>query len=258
MSVHPEHHALAAEVARWFTASTPEIGRDVHEFWYGYHCNLGPDRARVTLRMEDPDQLATALRDARTASEKRHLTIRVDNRDRAARLDAALRDYGCQPGDAITHLALVGPMTGRAGPEDLVIESIDEARLEEWATVKLQAFHETESAPAFDRLRGEVETRRGELAIAECQIGMLGGENVAVLAYYRGTDQMVFNLATRTPYRHRGIAQTMLARWVDAGIANGCRSLMINATDGGRAAALYRSLGFTDEIYWYRTYELGR
>jgi hypothetical protein len=35
----------------------------------------------------------------------------------------------CQPGDATTHL--VGPMTGRAGPQHLVVESVDDADLAE-------------------------------------------------------------------------------------------------------------------------------
>lgn len=254
--VHREHDAVAAEVASWYTTSTPEIGREVNRFWYGFHFNLSPSRARVILRVDEPDQVPPALHDARTASGTRMLTVWVDNRDRAARLDPALRDHGCQPVDATTHLALVGQMTGRAGPQDLEIKSVDETGLTDWATVKLQAFDDTESAPAPDRLAREVAARRSELPIAECQIGLLAGERAAVLAYYRGSDQMVFNLGTRVPYRHRGIAQAMLARWVTAGAANTCRSLMINATDGGRPARLYRRLGFTDEIYWHHNYEL--
>jgi hypothetical protein len=125
-------------------------------------------------------------------------------------------------------------VTGRAGPGHLVVERIDDAGLEKWATVKLQSFGDTESAPAPDRLAQEVAARRDDRALTECQLGLLDGEGVAVLAYYRGRDQLVFNLGTRVPYRHQGIAQAMLARWVDAGTASGCRSLMINATEGGR------------------------
>lgn len=33
---------------------------------------------------------------------------------------------------------------------------------------------------------------------------------------------------------------------------------MINATDGGRPAELYRRMGFVDEVYWYQAYELAR
>jgi hypothetical protein len=53
------------------------------------------------------------------------------------------------------------------------------------ATVKLQSFGDTESAPDPDRLAQQVATRRDERALAECQLGVLGGESVAVLAYNR-------------------------------------------------------------------------
>jgi GNAT superfamily N-acetyltransferase len=257
-STHPEHDAVAREVSGWFTTSAPEIGYEVSGPWYGYQSNLGPAQARVILRVDDPGQVPAALADTRAASGTRSLTIWVDDRERAARLDAALRRSGCQPAEATTYLALVGPVTGRAGPEHLVIESIDDAGFEKWATVKLQSFGDTESAPAPGRLAQEVAARRDERALVECQLGLLDGEGVAVLAYYRGRDQLVFNLGTRVPYRHQGIAQAMLARWVDAGTASGCRSLMINATEGGRPAELYRRMGFVDEIYWYQRYELAR
>ena len=254
-AAHPEHDAVAREVSGWFTASAPEIGYEVSERWYGYQSDLGPGQARVILRVGEPGQVPAALADA-AAGGAGTLTIWVDDRERAARLDGALRSAGCRAGDATTHLALVGPMTGRADPGRLVVQSVDEAGLAEWATVKLQSFGDTESAPSPERLAEEVTLRRDELELAECQLGLLGGERVAVLAYYRGHDQLVFNLGTRVPFRHRGIAQAMLAHWVDAGMADGCRSLIINATDGEAPAALYRRIGFTDEVYWYRKYEL--
>jgi ribosomal protein S18 acetylase RimI-like enzyme len=255
-AAHPEHDAVAQEVSGWFTASAPEIGYEVSEHWYGYQADLGPGEARVILRVGEPGQVPAALADATAASGAGALTIWVDDRERAARLDGALRSAGCRLGDATTHLALVGPMTGRTDPGQLAVQSVDESGLAEWATVKLQSFGDTESAPAPDRLAEEVAARQGELALAECQLGLLGGQRVAVLAYYRGPDQLVFNLGTRVPFRHRGIAQAMLAHWVDAGMAGGCRSLIINATDGDAPAVLYRRIGFTDEIYWYRKYDL--
>lgn len=247
---------MAREVRGWFTTPTPEIGYQVGEHWYGYASNLGPARARVILTIDAPDQVPTALAEASGACGNRALSIWVDDRDRAARLGPALCASGCQISDATTHLALVGTMTGRAGPDGLVVESVDETRLTEWATVKLQCFGGSEQAPAPDQLASEVATRRSELALTDHQLATLGGERVAVLAHYTGRDQLVFNLGTRLPYRHRGIAQAMLSRWAAAGTASGCRSLIINCHEGGRPAALYRRLGFTDEIYWYQKYEL--
>jgi GNAT superfamily N-acetyltransferase len=245
---------VAQEISGWFTNSASEIGYQVSEHWYGYQGVFKATPPRVILRIDEPERVPAALAEARAASGMRALTIWVDDRERAVRLDAALRSTGCQLRNAVTHLALAGPLAARAGPENLVIESVDDARLEEFAVVKLQSFDDTESAPAPERLAREIANRRGDLALAECQLGLLAGERVAVLAYYRGRDQLVFNLGTRVPYRHRGIAQAMLAHW--AGTASGCRSLTINATDGGRPAELYRRMGFTDEIYWYRSYEL--
>jgi GNAT superfamily N-acetyltransferase len=249
---------VAAEVRGWFRNSAPEIGYEVSAHWFGYHSDLGPAQARVILGVAEPGQVPAALADACAAAGDRGLTIWVDDRRRAGLLDAALRACGCHPDDATTHLALVGPMSGRAEPDELVVEGVDASGLEEWARVKVQCFDDTEAPPAPGRVAQEVANRRDEMDLAECQLGRLGGEPVAVMAYYRGRDQLVFNLGTRVPYRHRGIAQAMLGRWVDAGTASGCRSLIINATDGGRPAALYRRLGFTDEVYWYRKYELAR
>lgn len=93
------------------------------------------------------------------------------------------------------------------------------------------------------------------MALATLQLARLEGAPVAVLAYYIGTDQLVFNLGTRVPFRHRGIAQDLLRRWVAAGRAQGCRSLMINADHLGAPEALYQQMGFVDEIYWYQRYE---
>jgi hypothetical protein len=122
--------------------------------------------------------------------------------------------------------------------------------------VKVRSFDDSEDVPAVGAVSAEIANREAELPLAECQFGLLDGEPVAVLAHYPGPDDLVFILGTRVPFRHRGIAQAMLARWVAS--SPGARSLMINATDGGAPAALYRRLGFTDEVYWYSKYELAR
>ena len=256
-SVHPDHDELTRELRSWFTTSAPEIGYRVEELWCGHLSELGGDMgARLILGVVTPDQVPAALHDARKLCGSQEITVWVDDRARAGRLDESLRSCGCQPGTATTHLALVGPMADQRGPEHLVIENVGEAGLAEWATVKLQCFGDTESPPAQERLAIEIAVRRAELALADYELGTIEGEPMAVLAYYRGRDQLVFNLGTCMPYRHRGIAQTMLTHWVDAGRADGCRSMIINAEEHGRPAALYRRLGFVDEIYWYRKYLL--
>lgn len=253
--IHPEHDAVSSEVRRWYNSPVPAIGVDGTQHWFGFVCMLGPHRARVVLSIADPAEVPLALEVARAASDAASFMVLVDDRDRAARLDDALRTHGCSYEESTTFLALAGPMVSpAAGPDKLATTSIGDAELETWARVKIQSFADTEEAPAAEEIIAEVETRRSELALAEYQLGFLDREPVAILGHYPGDDDLVFLLATRTPYRHRGIAQAMLARWADA--AAGGRSLIINARDRGAPAALYRRLGFTDEVYWYSRYEL--
>ena len=257
--VHPNHPELTRELRSLFTTSAPEIGYRVEELRCGHLGELGGDMgARLLLGVDAPDQVPAALDDARKLCGPQEITVWVDERARPARLDEALRSCGCQPGTATTHLALVGPMADRRGPEHLVVENVGQAGLAEWATVKLQCFGDTESPPAQERLAVEMAVRQAELALVDYKLGTIDGEPVAVLAYYRGSDQLVFKLGTRLPCRHRGIAQAMLGHWVDAGRADGCRSMIINAEEHGQPAALYRRLGFVDEVYWYRKYPFER
>lgn len=255
--MHPEHDAVSREVRSWYNSPAPQIGLDGGAHWFGFACMVGADRAKVVLSIADPAEVPAALAAARAACAAGSFMIMVDDRDRAARLDAALREHGCSYDASTTFLALTGPMVSPApGPDRLEVASIGNTELETWARVKLQSFADSEDAPAADAVTAEVAMRRAEQPLAEYQLGMLDGEPVAVLAHYPGADDLVFILGTRTPYRHLGIAQAMLAR--RAGAVAGGRSLVINASDGGAPAALYRRLGFTDEVYWYSKYELSR
>ena len=256
-SVHPEHDAVSREVRSWYTAPVPEVGLDGAAHWFGFACMTGTDRARVVLSISEPAQVPAALAAARGACTAASFTVMVDDRDRADRLDAALREYGCTYSESTTYLALIGSMApSPLAPDRLEVARVETAELDAWARVKLRCFADSEDAPTADEVAADVAERRRELPLAEYQLGLLDGEPVAVLAHYPGADDLVFILGTRTPYRHRGIAQTMLARW--AASAAGARSLIINAREGGAPAALYQRLGFTDEVYWYSRYELSR
>jgi GNAT superfamily N-acetyltransferase len=270
---HHDHDAVSREVRSWYTSAVPEIGLDGAAHWFGFACMVAADRARVVLSIADPAEVQAALTAARSACPADSYLIMVDDRDRAARLDAALREHGCRHEESTTYLALTAPMVSAArGPDRLEVTTVGEGELETWARVKLQSFADNEDAPAPEAVAAEVAARRGELPLAEYQLGTIDAEPVAVLAHYPGVDDLVFILGTRVPYRHRGIAQALLARWAGAAgpatpaapaaqAADGRearRSLIINATDDGAPAALYRRLGFTDEVYWYSKYELGR
>jgi ribosomal protein S18 acetylase RimI-like enzyme len=107
-------------------------------------------------------------------------------------------------------------------------------------------------------LDAELVVRRAEMAgQGRALAARLDGEVVAVAAFYEGDDRFIFVLGTRVPFRHLGIGRALLARVVHDPAASRCRSAMINADEGGRPEALYRRLGFTDEVHWRRPWNRG-
>jgi hypothetical protein len=256
---HAEHDAVRDEVRRWYSASTPKIGLSIVAQPYGFLTAVsGPSaRRRLLLTVEAPEEVGPALRAAAEFYGTSDFELWVDDRARAERLAAALRAAGRAPGLATVTLALVGTVRAAAPPVGLRVEEVvDEGQLRQWATTKLQGFADDESLPEPERLESELSARRAEWPVCRYLLAHLGTEPVAILGHYTGTDQMVFLLATRLPYRHRGIAQSLLAGWSEEEPATTVRSRLINCDDGGRPADLYRRLGFTDEVWWYRRFPL--
>ncbi|HET9089140.1 MAG TPA: GNAT family N-acetyltransferase [Acidimicrobiales bacterium] len=108
------------------------------------------------------------------------------------------------------------------------------------------------SPPSEDDLAREMATREGERDLADFYLVQVHGEVAAILAAYRGEDVTAYLLASDPTRRGCGVGSGALAAWVKSTPA---RSHVINALDGGRPEQLYRRLGFTDEVYWYRRFE---
>jgi GNAT superfamily N-acetyltransferase len=256
-SRHPEHDAVSNEVRSWYTVSTPSIGLEVVSTDYGFlaHSESRAELKRLVLTVDTPGEVAPAIRAAGDSFGTQAFDVWVDDRARADRLSGALASAGLEPDQSTVVLALVGDIRADRRTEQLTFEDVtDLDQLSEWAAVKIQGFADTEDPPTRQRLDGELANRRAEWPVCRYQLARLDGEGVAILGHYTGGDQMVFSLATRLPFRHRGIAQTMLARWSREGDDQSVRSRLINCDDGGPADALYRRLGFVDEVYWHRRY----
>ncbi len=256
---HPAHDAVAATLRRWYTTSAPEAGIHISAHEFGYLSDADrPDPMRVLLTVEEPGAVAPAIEHASRIAGADVLVVVVDDRDRATRLTPALEAAGCVPVKAITNLAHVGEFPEVRGPDDLALEPVDAGGLDEWSALKLRCFDPLDSVPNPVEVGREVAVRARELAVASMWTVCLGDEPVGVFAYYPGSDQLAYNLGTIAPQRHRGIARSVLARWVREGRAAGVRSLLINCDDPGRPQALYRSLGFLDEVYWSRRWSWRR
>ena len=256
MRRHPEHQAVSAEVRSWYTAPTPEIGMSIVPTAYGFLTDSDRlERRRLILTEDDPAALPAALSAAAGHYGTPSFDVWVDDRARAQRLGPALASAGLEPAQDTVVVALVGPVRAAPGPGGLTLEVVaDLAGLEEWVTVKIQGFADTEERPSPSEVAAGVAERQAEWPVCRYLRAHLHGQVAAILGHYTGRDQMVFNLATRTVFRHQGIARHLLALWSQEDHGGPVRSYLLNCDDGGPAHVLYRRLGFTDEVYWHRRY----
>lgn len=80
-------------------------------------------------------------------------------------------------------------------------------------------------------------------------IATVDTEPAGIVAWYGGDDSMIFLVATRLPFRGRGVASASIRRVLEERYASGCRSVLINGDADGYPVQIYRGLGFTDEVY---------
>jgi GNAT superfamily N-acetyltransferase len=256
---HPEHARLTQIVRGWYTQSWPELGYVVEDTAYGlvgWHVSA-PSAIRVTLRDVSAADVPAMLAALRARYGAGPLTALVERPADDATLGPALVAAGSAPGVGESFLAHVGPPPEVAPPPELRIEPITPATLDDWVTVKLQGFANSDAAPDPARAADERAARAAELAGgAVLLLARWSGEPAAALAGYDGPERFAFSMATRVPFRKRGIASALLSTFARDGYARGCRAILLNADPDDTPIQLYRRLGFTDEVYWRRRYVL--
>ena len=217
-----------------------------------------PFGSRVVLTVDGDNAAAAALDEIRARYGGCDIDIWVDDRQRAERLHPVLLDAGCRASNDTIFLAHVGPVLVDRPAPPLAISAVradDNAELRTWASVKLQGFADSDTPPDDAAVGREAEAWRAHAPISRYEVARWKGEPVAILGVHEvEQDRGVFNLTTLPAFRHRGVAQELLRRCVERARAEGARSVSINGDDGGAPVALYRRMGFTDEIYWRRTY----
>lgn len=254
---HPEHDRLHDEVRSWYQTSAPALGYRVDRRRFGIYRRQSenPDSGLVIVGSMAPDAVAEFLADARVYFDNRAVSIWIDDKDLDATLGPALVAAGCAIEKANTHLAHVGPRPERVELSGITVEPVNSDTVMDYALVKLKGFANSEDEPPVERLKHELTVRRREMAtLGRFLIARAGGEPAAILGFYDGDDRLIFNLATRIPFRMRGIAKQLLCEVVADSDDRGCRSVIINTDPSDTPIRWYRRLGFTDEVYWRRGY----
>ena len=253
---HPEHDRLCAQVRSWYRSSMPAMGISIEQRRFGlYRSNTtNPAHARVTVGNIGPADVHTMLSEARDYFGNRDLDIWIEDRDANARLGPVLLAAGCTLGEATIYLAWVGVVPDSPGLPGVSIDPVNESRIKEYVTVKLKGFANSEDEPASETLAQEMALRKSELrGPGRFFIAKVGGESAAIIGYYGGSDILIFNLATRMPFRNRGLARLLLCD-VLARAQEDRGSVVINTNPADTPINWYRRLGFTDEVYWHQTY----
>jgi ribosomal protein S18 acetylase RimI-like enzyme len=256
---HPEHELLLGEVRAWFTSTYPELGYVVERRRFGfYRRNTENTELRlIVVESMKPEDAPEFVADAREYFDQRDVEIWVEGRELDATLGPALVAAGCVKDLPNVSLAFVGRAPEPVPLAGVTVEAVTRETLRDYAVTKLKGFANSEAEPTSEQLDRELAIRKSEIAgIGRLLVARVGKEPASILGYYDGADRSIFNLATRIPFRNRGIAKYLLCRVIADSFDRGCRSVIIGTDPDDTPIQLYRRLGFTDEIYWRRGYWL--
>ena len=253
---HPQHDAIAATLRSWYITSAPAMGYQVERRRFGFYMRPPAGFGEVTVTDAGPEDVPALLADVRAYYGDTSAGIFVEDRRADAIFGPALVAAGCTRAAAETHLVHVGAAPEVRPVPGVVPEPMTDATAAEWSTTKLQGFANREDAPDPERLAAEIAVRRAESTGAgRFLFARAGRDPAAILGLYDGEDRHIFLLATRVPFRNRGIARWLLSHIIAEAHADGCRSVLINCDPADTPIQLYRRLGFTDEVYWRQHYE---
>jgi ribosomal protein S18 acetylase RimI-like enzyme len=225
--------------------------------FYQRHKDTG--RLRATVRHLPAKDVPTFLEDLREYFGEEEITFHVDDRELDERIGPTLIQSGCTPDVAEVFLAHTGGMPVLASElEHLSVEAVNTDTIEEAMKTERKAFADSEAEPDAEELQRRLTLRRAEMGgQGRFLLARVAGEPASVVAFYEGEDRYVHHLATRVPFRRRGIASRLLSEVLAGADERGCRSTIISAAENGRPVDLYHSLGFTHEVYWRRQYKHG-
>ena len=256
---HPAHDLVADVVHSWDTTPFPELGYYVERRPFGFYQRHASGRfGKVTVEDVRPDQARALVADVRDYYPRpAGASIMVRDRQVDAVLGPALVEAGCVAGPAEITLAHVGPVPTASEVPGVTIEPVTHANLVEWSTAKLKGFASSEDEPEPDRVRAEVAFQQAEMAGGSGRLlARSEGGPAAIIAWYAGEDRHINLLATRVPFRNRGIARLLLCRVLADAYGHGCRSVVITTDPADSPIQFYRRAGFIDEVYWRRQYDV--
>ena len=260
MPSHPAHEDLVQEVRSWYLQDYASLGKVVARRRFGYYSrieNTGYCDVHI-VQPFDPAEAAAFHADVCAYYGERRVLIFTHSQAVDSCMSEALVRAGCVRGSAKLYLAHVnGDASLAAGPGAGRIEPVSHRNLLDYQIAKLKAFADSEEEPDPSAVEAGMRVRRAELsADGAFLIARVGDEAAGIIGWYEGADRYVFHLATRLPFRNRGIARQLLSYLIADTHALGKRSLLIATDPADTPVRFYRRMGFVDAIYWMGTWIL--
>ncbi|MGE4616459.1 MAG: GNAT family N-acetyltransferase [Gammaproteobacteria bacterium] len=170
-------------------------------------------------------------------------------------LRSALEDAGCMRRYDLLYLAHTGAATTVRPAPGPTIEDVTEATLAECEIARIKAFADSEEEPDAAEVAENLISLRLDLQSGNRYlIGRLGPDAAATAGWDEGPDRLVFNLATRVPFRNQGIARHLLSYMIANTYEEGRKSITIFTDPTDSPVQFYRRMGFTEEVYWQARY----
>jgi ribosomal protein S18 acetylase RimI-like enzyme len=254
---HPDHDRLAAEVRGWYTVADPRGGYQVERRPYGFYGRALREHVnRVTIAGLAVSNVEPFLADLREYFSGGPVRIVVDDAALDRQIGGTLIAGGCVADHSLVYLAHVGEVPTPPAVHGLSVETVVEQTLRDFVTVRIKGFADSEAEPPAAQVDDEIVRRRDAIAAgAHFFLARIDGVPAAVAGWRDGPVRFVFQLATRLPFRGRGIATALLCGLLADAYARGCASVVINTDPAGLAIRLYRRLGFVDEVYRQQRYD---
>ena len=254
---HPDHDRLREEVRSWYRTSWPQRGYHVEHRRFGFYRRHAkhPDSGLIIIETLIADDVPELLADARTYFDNRPVHLGFEDKNLDSRCGPSLVAAGCAIEQANTYLAHVGPPPDSVNLPGVTVEPVTADTLMDYVQTKLKGFANSEAAPTANQIEEELSLRKSESeTIGRFLIARVRNEPAAILGYYEGPDRLIFNLATRLPFRMKGLARQLLSQVIADSYDQNCRSIIINPDPTDPPIKWYPRLNFTDEVYWRRTY----
>jgi GNAT superfamily N-acetyltransferase len=260
---HPDHEAITTAVASWYREPAPEMGYLAERRDYGWvqRHESGGAATLVTLVPLAPADVPVVLAAIRADFPGSPVRVRIEGEAADAALRPVLETEGCRTEQAEVFLAYTGTRPDLAVRHGLTLRPIVEEEVENWTRAKQRGFSQDDADPSPEAVAVEATIRAAEMhGPGRFWLAMHGDEPAGALGCYGsllpGDDWLVFSLATRPPFREQGVARLLLAHAIRCAFDSRARSIVINCDPEDWPQAWYRRFGFTDEVYWRRTYAL--